>query len=81
MSQRGSHTWEIVHHYHLCPRCKRIVESRQDYRYILGRYIKELECPHCRHAFSLTQKKEARPAPLFGNEAAPEWDWPEDEKK
>lgn len=77
MAQKGSHTWELVHHYHLCPLCNRIIESRQDYIYRLGQYVKEIECPYCAHFFTLIQKKKLRPAPLFGSEEPVEWDWPE----
>lgn len=75
MEQNGSHTWDTVIQYHLCPSCKRIIESRQDYIYRLGKYIKEVECPFCKNEFTLLQQRKVRPAPLFGSERPAEWDW------
>ncbi|MBA3239500.1 MAG: hypothetical protein H0T62_14320 [Parachlamydiaceae bacterium] len=75
MKQRGSHTWDTVIQYHLCPNCKRIIESRVDFVYRLGKYIKELECPYCKKEITLLQPRKVRPGPFFGSEGPVEWDW------
>lgn len=63
MRQKGTHTWEIVIHYHRCLKCGWIIESREDFDYRLGRYQKDLVCPRCQYAFSIT--KQSRPCGLF----------------
>ena len=50
-----SHTYPLHVHYHRCPKCGKILESRKDYQYVLGKYVKQLRCTHCRHAFSETK--------------------------
>lgn len=77
MTQRGSHTWDMVIDYHLCPNCKRIIESRQNYLYTSGRCVKEIQCPYCEHAFSVSKDKKAHWSLFSGSDEVPEWDWPE----
>ena len=76
MTQKGSHTWDLVLRYHLCPKCKRIIESRKDYTYSSGKYVKDLNCTHCGHEFTLIQTRKSQSFPLFGSEQPIEWDWP-----
>ena len=63
---RGSHTWDIVVQYHRCPACHAIQESREDYRYQLGKYIKDLECPKCHHHYTIVKRSRPMFGPLFG---------------
>ncbi len=76
MTPKGSHTWCTILQYHLCPKCKRIIESRQDYSCRSGHYIKEMKCHYCGHEFTLTQTRKVQFAPLFGSEEPVEWEWP-----
>lgn len=69
-----THTWELYLRYHECPKCGFIVESREDYEYILGKYQKTLECPRCKHPFTL-EKTGNTIGPLFGKPPKPEFDW------
>lgn len=62
---RGNHTWTIEHYYHRCPECGYILESRDNYRYQLGKFIKDLECPRCSHAFTEIKERD-RIGPIFG---------------
>jgi hypothetical protein len=75
MTQKGNHTWEIVIHYHQCPKCKQIIESRKKYEYTSGQYSKEVNCLHCGHHFNVTQPKKKRPISILGSEEPVEWDW------
>jgi hypothetical protein len=71
MTQKGSHTWDITIDYHLCPKCKHIVEDRQEY--ILN--VKEVKCSFCGHLFSVFRAKKSSWSLFSGSDA--EWDWPE----
>lgn len=63
-----THTWELYLHYHECPKCGRIIESRKD--------VEELKCPYCNHSFTLKKKTGKRPfGPIFGKPSKPEFDW------
>lgn len=53
---KGTHTWDIVVRYHRCPACGTILESRDDYTYRFGMYVKQLTCLHCGHAFTDTRR-------------------------
>lgn len=64
---RGTHTWDIVIHYHRCPSCRAIQESREDYRYQLGKYIKDLECPKCKHHYTVVKRTKPTFVPFFGS--------------
>lgn len=75
MTQRGSHTWDIIIDYHLCPKCQCIVEDRQNYILNSGQYVKEVKCPSCAHPFSVTKAKKSSWALFSGSDT--EWDWPE----
>jgi hypothetical protein len=75
MTQKGGHTWDLVIHYHCCPSCGNIIESRQDFEYLLGEWIKEIICEKCDHAFKLTKKRRPAFGPLIGNPQPKEIDW------
>ncbi|MBA3957838.1 MAG: hypothetical protein H0X51_05525 [Parachlamydiaceae bacterium] len=75
MTQKGTHTWDLVVHYHKCPECGYIIESRQDYHYQLGKYIKELECSRCHKHFTVQKPSKPRFGPLLGEPEHPEFDW------
>ena len=66
MTQKGLHTWDIIHQYHRCPNCGYIIESRDDYKYLLGKYEKDLECDRCHHQFTLTKHAKPVLGPLLG---------------
>lgn len=75
MPQKGEHTWDVIVHYHCCPRCGFVMENREDYEYRFGKYEKDLECERCHHQF--TESKKVRPGfgPVFGEPTPVEWDW------
>lgn len=75
--QKGLHTWDLILHYHQCPACKRIIESREDYFYRLGEYIKEIDCPYCHHYFAIVKNVEPSVGPLFGEGTVAEVEWGE----
>jgi len=66
MGQKGSHTWTIVVDYHRCPECGCINESRKEFRYELGKYLKEVSCDRCQTEFEVDKPYK----PTFG----PIWD-------
>jgi uncharacterized C2H2 Zn-finger protein len=68
MTQKGTHTWDLILHYHLCPHCGYIFESRADYQYRLGSYQKDLECPRCHTQFMVTRNRKHHFGPLLGGD-------------
>ena len=56
MTQKGAHTWDLIIHYHRCPNCGYIVENMEDFRYILGDWIKDVKCERCHHEFVVKKK-------------------------
>lgn len=75
MTQKGTHTWDLIVQYHRCPKCGYIQESRENYEYRLGKYEKDLECERCHHRYHLEKKVKAKFAPLVGEPEYVEWDW------
>ncbi len=75
MSQKGTHTWDLILHYHACPKCGNIIESRTDYHYRLGKDVKDVECPQCHEQFTLFKSSTPHFGPLFGDNEVVEWDW------
>lgn len=73
--QKGTHTWDLYVHYHSCPECGAIIESRDDYEYQLGKYIKHLDCHRCGHSFTETKPSGKQIGPIFGEPPKPEFDW------
>ena len=69
------HTWDLYLRYHACPRCRHILESRQNYTYQLGRYYKNLTCPQCGLTWREEKKSPGPVGPLFGNPSKPEFNW------
>ena len=75
MAQKGEHTWDMIFHYHRCPECGFIIESREDYEYRLGHYVKTLDCPRCHGSFTLEKETKPTFGPLIGEPQPVEWDW------
>lgn len=75
MTQKGTHTWDLVIDYHLCPQCGNIIESREKYHYVLGKYQKEIDCDRCRHHFTTFKNSKPSFGPLIGEPQPPEMDW------
>lgn len=61
----STHNWDIVIQYHRCPKCGYIIESREDYIYRMGKYVKDLECSRCHHHFTLTKTSRPTFGPLW----------------
>ncbi len=75
MTQKGTHTWDLILQYHRCPKCGYIIESREDYLYRLGKYVKDVECSQCHEQFSLIKPVKPHFGPLLGDDEVVEWDW------
>ena len=75
MGQAGEHTWDIIVHYHRCPECGYIIESRQEFTYRLGKYQKELACERCQHNFQVTKPSKPSFGPLIGEPQPIETEW------
>lgn len=75
MTQKGTHTWDLILQYHLCPACGHIIESRQDYQYKAGAWTKSVECDKCSHHFTVTKKQKLTFGPLIGEPQPPEVTW------
>lgn len=75
MTQKGPHTWDLIMHYHRCPVCGRIFDSRVDYEDRLGKYQKDLECPACGHSFTVTKIRKLQAGPFFGDGDRAEVTW------
>jgi uncharacterized C2H2 Zn-finger protein len=73
--QSGKHTWDLYIRYHKCPSCNYIIESREDYEYEMGKYIKHLECSRCKHEFTEVKEGSQTIGPLIGKPEKPEFDW------
>lgn len=75
MTQKGIHTWDLIVHYHRCPKCGYIIESRKDYLYYQGEYQKQLECGRCHESFSVIKKSKPSFGPLIGEPEPIEMEW------
>jgi len=75
MREKGTHTWDLYLTYHRCPKCGLIFENRENYIYRLGKYQKDLVCPRCANAYTLTKNQRLRFGPFFGDSSKPEFDW------
>lgn len=75
MTQKGSHTWDLILQYHRCPRCGYIIESRVDFNYRLGSWIKDLECTRCQYHFTETKARKPSFGPLIGDPQPIEMTW------
>ena len=65
-STRATHTYKVVQQYHRCQDCGHIFESRQDFQYCMGEYVKQLECPCCKHSFQEVKGARKALGPLLG---------------
>lgn len=75
MTSTGTHTWKRSLYYHRCPACGYIFESRQDFEYRLGAYQKDLHCPRCQQAYTLTKIVKPQAGPFFGEAEGAEITW------
>lgn len=75
MTQKGEHSWDLHIRYHRCPQCGFILESREDYTYRMGQYIKELSCDRCKRQFVEIKKTTPTFGPLIGTPQPPEVEW------
>lgn len=75
MTQQGTHTWDLILHYHRCPSCGFINESRQDFQPRSNEWIKELKCERCHQVFTVTKPKRRTFGPLFGKPQPIEMKW------
>jgi len=75
MRQQGTHTWDITIHYHRCPACGFIIESRHDYQYRLGKYKKDLICKRCQNHFTVMKSTHPKLGPLIGKPQPVETEW------
>ena len=75
MPQKGTHTWDLILHYHRCPKCGFILESREDFKYQAGKYIKEVECSRCKNHYVVTRSLKPTFGPIIGHPEPKEWDW------
>ena len=62
-------------HYHRCPECGYIMESRRDYDNRFGKYMKDLICRRCHHQFTLMRNEKKTFGPLIGTPQPVEFDW------
>jgi|EndMetStandDraft_5_1072996.scaffolds.fasta_scaffold109861_2 uncharacterized C2H2 Zn-finger protein len=75
MTQKGTHTWDLIVQYHRCPKCGYIFESREDYQNRLGLYQKDLQCPRCNNIYTITKDRKPTFGPLTGEPQPIEVDW------
>jgi hypothetical protein len=75
MTQKGTHTWDIIIQYHRCPNCGGIIESREDFRYRSGKWSKDVKCDRCGHVFVLTKQRKRSFGPLIGDPQPIEMKW------
>lgn len=81
MREKGTHTWDLHLAYHRCPKCGNIFESRKDYVYQMGKFVKDLQCPKCGNTYTLTKAEPPRIGPFFGETPKPDFDWSNNERK
>jgi PHP family Zn ribbon phosphoesterase len=75
MTQKGPHTWDLYLHYHRCPKCGNIIESREDYENRFGKYVKDLTCSRCHHRFTLEKTVKPTFGPFTGDPQPAEFEW------
>lgn len=63
--KKGTHTWDMHLHYHRCPACGKIHESRSAYEYRLGVYQLDLTCSRCEHHWTEDKPTKPRFGPFF----------------
>lgn len=70
-----THTWDLYLHYHRCPECGFILESRERPVYRNGQLEKPLDCPRCQNHWMEKRPYNGPIAPLFGSLTSPEFTW------
>lgn len=75
MTQKGLHTWDLILQYHRCPKCGFIIESRDDFKYRLGKWLKAVHCERCGFSFELSKARKPSFGPLIGDPQPVEMDW------
>lgn len=78
MTQRGTHTWDLIVDYHRCPKCGWIIENRHIYEYRSGKYRVELECDRCHHQSTAIKRSRLTFGPLIGDPQPVEMEWGEE---
>lgn len=63
----GNHTWDLVLYYHRCPSCGFIMENRDKFEPRFHLLQKDLVCPRCQQAFTITKKQKPTFGPLLGH--------------
>ncbi len=75
MTQKGTHTWDLYIHYHRCPNCGYIMESRQDFEKRANKYVKDLVCSRCQKPFSVLKEEKPTWGPLTGDPQPIDFEW------
>lgn len=76
MTQKGSHTWDLVVDYHRCPKCGFITESRQSfYSDAEGKWSKKITCGRCDGQFVVNKARKPSFGPFTGDPQPIEIDW------
>jgi len=75
MREKGNHTWDIFVHYHRCPHCGYITESRKDYESYEKEQKKEITCDRCQNNYTVTKAAQSGFGPLFGKSEHAEIHW------
>ncbi len=65
--RHGNHTWDLILHYYRCPKCGFIIENRDKFEPRFSQIEKNLTCPRCQQAFTLTKKIQPTFGPLLGH--------------
>ena len=65
--RHGNHTWDLILHYYCCPQCGYIQENRDKFDARFNRLEKDLVCPRCQYAFTVTKKTQPTFGPLLGH--------------
>jgi hypothetical protein len=76
MTQKGSHTWDLITDYHRCQKCGYIIESRQAFqRDDKGAWFKSIICERCGNQFVINKLCKPSFGPLIGDPQPIEIDW------
>lgn len=75
MTQKGTHTWDMVVSYHKCPECGYIVENQDVWKVEKDHYEKPIVCPRCKHSFVAIKPRKKGFGPFFGEPTKPDFDW------
>ena len=66
--RHGHHTWDLVLHYDRCPRCGYVMENQDKFEVRFQQLEKNLTCPRCQHAFTISKKNQPTFGPLLGHD-------------